>query len=138
MSSSHYRSAFEEVGCSYVAIQGYGDYWDGDRDAKFSERASIPPGIEQVSWTIEHSFIRVIPDQFAAVQKAIKMFKEQYPGRPVILLNESTFLGSLPIMKNAPGVKPDGIIGIGINPVSLTSVDTAPFGPGLPPPTSAT
>lgn len=65
------------------------------------------------------------------------MLKERHPGRPVVLLNESAFLGSLPIMNGVKGVKPDGVIGIGINPISLNSVDTAPFGPGLPPPTSA-
>lgn len=119
-----------------MAIQGYGDYWDGDRETKWPERASIPPGPEQFAWTIEHSFIRVIPDQLAAVQKAIQMLKERDPSRPVVLLNESAFLGSLPIMNGTKGVKPDGVIGIGINPISLNSVDTAPFGLGLAPPTS--
>ncbi|ORY65433.1 glycosyltransferase family 1 protein [Pseudomassariella vexata] len=137
VSSSHYQNAFEAVGCSYVAIQGYGDYWDEERDAKWPERALIPPGPEQFSWTMEHSFMRVIPDQFAAVQKAIRMLRAKYPDRPVILLNESGFLGSLPITRGARGVKPDGVIGIGVLLVSLNSVDTAPFGPGLQLPTSA-
>ncbi|KAK3695803.1 putative UDP-glucuronosyltransferase 2A3 [Podospora appendiculata] len=136
VSSSHYRSAFEGVGCSYVAVQGYGDYWDDDRESKWPDRALLPPGPEQFFYTIEHSFVRVIPDQFAAVQTAIKTLKDKHPARPVVLLNESAFLGSLPLMKGARGVKPDGTIGIGINPVSLSSVDTAPFGPGLPPPKS--
>jgi hypothetical protein len=85
---------------------------------------------------MEHSFIRVIPDQFAAVQKAITTLRGKYPGRPVVLLNESGYLGSLPFMRGARGVKPDGVIAIGVLLVSLTSVDTAPFGLGLPPPTS--
>ena len=97
---------------------------------------SMEPGPEQFAWTLEQSFVRVIPDQVAAVQKAITMLRERHPGRPVVLLNESAFLGSLPLKKGARGAKPDGIIGIGINPVSLSSVDTAPYGTGLPPPTS--
>ncbi|KAK3315852.1 putative UDP-glucuronosyltransferase 2A3 [Apodospora peruviana] len=138
VSSTHYQPTFEALGCSYVAIQGYGDYWDDDRETKWPERAALPPGPEQFSFTIEHSFVRVIPDQFAAVQKAIATLKERHPGRPVVVLNESAFLGSLPFMRGAArgGMKPDGMIGIGINPVSLSSVDTAPFGPGLPPPTT--
>lgn len=96
----------------------------------------MPPGPEQFAWTIEHSFIRVMPNQLAAVQKAITALKEKHPARPVVLLNESAFLGSLPLMKGARGVRPDGFIGIGINPISLSSVDTAPYGTGLPPPTS--
>lgn len=96
----------------------------------------MKPGLEQFAWTVEHSFVRVMPDQFTAVQKAITTLKETHDGRPVVLLNESAFLGSLPLMRGAQGVKPDGFIGIGINPISLSSVDTAPFGAGLPPPTS--
>lgn len=96
----------------------------------------MPPGPEQFAWTIEQSFVKVIPDQLAAVQKAIAFLREKHPGRPVVLLNESAFLGSLPLMKGAKGVKPDGFIGIGINPISLSSKDTAPYGTGLPPPTS--
>jgi hypothetical protein len=34
-------------------------------------------------------------------------------------------------------LKPDGTLGIGIIPLSLTSIDTAPFGPGILPDTSA-
>ncbi|KAI0133790.1 putative UDP-glucuronosyltransferase 2A3 [Xylariales sp. AK1849] len=137
VSSSHYQNAFEAVGCRYVAVQGYGDYWDEDRDSKWPERALIPPGPEQFSWTLEHSFFRVIPDQVAAIQKAISMLREKYPDRPVVLLNESGFLGALPIMRGARGVKPDGVISVGVLLVFLNSVDTAPYGPGLPPPTSA-
>ncbi|GKU21474.1 unnamed protein product [Fusarium langsethiae] len=136
VSATGYRQRFEDVGCSYVAIQGYGDYVDEDRETKWPERASMPPGPEQFAWTVEQSFIKVIPDQLAAVQKAIAKVKDENPGRPVIVLNESAFLGSLPLLRGARGVKADGIIGIGITPISLTSVDTAPYNMGLPPPTS--
>ncbi|KEY73876.1 hypothetical protein S7711_06086 [Stachybotrys chartarum IBT 7711] len=136
VSATAYQGHFEDAGCSYVAIQGYGDYADEDRDAKWPERLSMPPGPEQFAWTLEQSFVRVIPDQLAAVQRAIAILREKYPGRPVVLLNESAFLGSLPLMRGARGEKPDGLIGIGINPISLSSVDTAPYGTGLPPPTS--
>ncbi|OIW26908.1 putative UDP-glucuronosyltransferase 2A3, partial [Coniochaeta ligniaria NRRL 30616] len=137
VSASAYRKHFEDAGCSYQAIQGYGDYADEDRDSKWPERLSMPPGPEQFAWTIEQSFIRVIPDQLAAIQKAIAALREKHgPGRPVVLLNESAFLGSLPLMRGARGVRPDGFIGIGINPISLSSEDTAPYGTGLPPPRS--
>lgn len=136
VSSSHYQSIFEELGCSYVAVQGYGDYWDEERDTKWPDRAKIPPGPEQFSYTMEHSFIRVIPDQFAAIQRAIRTLKEEEPGRPVVLLNESGVLGALPIMKGAGDARPEGVINVGVLLVSLNSVDTAPFGPGLPPPTT--
>jgi UDP:flavonoid glycosyltransferase YjiC (YdhE family) len=47
------------------------------------------------------------------------------------------YSGSLPITRGARGLKPDGTLGIGIIPLSLTSIDTAPFGPGILPDTSA-
>lgn len=136
VSSTHYQPTFTALGASYVPITGYGDYWDDDRETKWPERALLPPGPEQFSYTIEHSFVRVIPDQIAAVQSAIQQLRTESPSVPVIVLNESAFLGSLPLMRGAQGPKPDGMIGIGINPVSLSSRDTAPFGPGLAPPTT--
>lgn len=42
-------------------IQGYVDYADDDRDMKWPERLSMPPGPEQFPWTVEKSFIRAIP-----------------------------------------------------------------------------
>ena len=109
---------------------------DEDRDRKWPERLSMPPGPEQFAWTVEQSFVRVMPDQYAAVQKAISALKEKYPSRPVVLINESAFLGTLPLMRGARGLKPDAFISVGINPISLSSVDTAPYGLGLSPPTS--
>lgn len=42
----------------------------------------------------------------------------------------------LPLQRGARGVKPDAFIGIGINPIFITSADTPPFNTGLPLPTS--
>ncbi|KAJ4002841.1 hypothetical protein NW752_012373 [Fusarium irregulare] len=134
--ASGYRKRFEDIGCDYVAIQGYADYVDEDRESKWPERELMEPGPEQLAWTLEQSFIRVIPDQLAAVQKAITKVREEHPGRPVVLLNESAYAGSLPLQRGARGVKPDAFIGIGINPISITSADTPPFNTGLPLPTS--
>ncbi|TVY75687.1 UDP-glucosyltransferase A1 [Lachnellula suecica] len=137
VSSSHFQKIFEEIGCGYIAIEGYGDFYDGDFETKWPARNSLPLGPERFAHDMENTFVRSIPDQFAAIQKAIKMLKEKYPGRPVVQLNESMFMGSLPIIKGARGVKPDGTLAIGITAMALSSVDTAPYGPGLPPPSSA-
>ncbi|KAM7221169.1 hypothetical protein V8F06_003344 [Rhypophila decipiens] len=133
VSSSHYQPTFTSLGAQYVAIQGYGDYWDGDRDAKWPRHARLAPGSpEQFAYALEHSFFRVIPDQLRAVQTAISQLRTESPTSPIIVLNESAFVGALPLMRNCDGPKPDGMIGIGINPVSLSSRDVPPFGPGLP------
>ncbi|KAK4215592.1 hypothetical protein QBC37DRAFT_386174 [Rhypophila decipiens] len=133
VSSSHYRPTFTSLGARYVAIQGYGDYWDGDRDAKWPQHALLAPGSpEQFAYALEHSFFRVIPDQLRAVQTAISQLRTESPTSPIIVLNESASVGALPLMRSCDGPKPDGMIGIGINPVSLSSRDVPPFGPGLP------
>ena len=41
------------------------------------------------------------------------------------------------MLLGAPGRKPTGVIGIGVTPLTLTSIDTAPFGLGLAPDSSA-
>jgi UDP:flavonoid glycosyltransferase YjiC (YdhE family) len=85
---------------------------------------------------LEEVFIKSIPSQFEAAQIALKALNDQNPGRPIIVLNEGVFLGSLPSLAKAPGIRPTATIGIGIVPLALSSIDTAPFGPGLPPDSS--
>jgi hypothetical protein len=85
---------------------------------------------------MEHFFINTIPSQYHAIQKALKLLNEQHPGRPIVLLNEFGFFGSLPLFAGAPGLRPTAQIGIGIIPVVLSSIDVAPAGLGLLPDTS--
>jgi UDP:flavonoid glycosyltransferase YjiC (YdhE family) len=39
----------------------------------------------------------------------------------------------MPIVLGAPGIRPNAVISIGVMPLAMASVDTAPFGLGLPP-----
>lgn len=48
-------------------------------------------------------------------------------------MTESLNFGALPLILHAPGIRPDGFIAIGLNPIMLSSIDHPPFGPGLPP-----
>ena len=79
VSASAFKEHFEDAGCSYVAIEGYGDYADDDRDSKWPERALIPPGPEQLAWTIDQSFVRVIPDQFGGKALATRITFFAFP-----------------------------------------------------------
>jgi UDP:flavonoid glycosyltransferase YjiC (YdhE family) len=64
------------------------------------------------------------------------MLSDKHPDRPIILITESLNFGALPIILGAPGIRPKGLIAIGLNPILLTSIDHPPFGPGLPPDSS--
>lgn len=135
VSSSHYQKLVEEIGCHYVAIEGYGDFYEAELETRWPERNTLPAGPVQLAYDVEHAFVRVVPSQHEAMQKAIKMNMERYPGRPIVQLSETIFLGSLPAIMGA-GVKPTATMGIGVIPMGLTSCDTAPFGPGLLPDSS--
>ncbi len=136
VSTSHYQKKFEEVGCTYVPFEGYADFWEGELPTRWPERSSFPPGPEQLSFDLENVFYRAIPGQHQALQRAMKMLRERYPARPIVQISESLCGGGMPISLGAPGLKPTGIMGIGVIPMLLNSIDTAPFGPGLPPPTT--
>jgi hypothetical protein len=66
----------------------------------------------------------------------LRIHKERYPGRPIILLNEGIFYGSLPEMAGAPGLCPTAAISLGIVPLTQSSIDCLPFGLRLPPDSS--
>jgi UDP:flavonoid glycosyltransferase YjiC (YdhE family) len=66
----------------------------------------------------------------------LEILKAKEPGRSVVLVVECGFMGILPSMLNAPGIKPNAHITVGVLPLSLSSIDTAPFGYCLPPDSS--
>lgn len=102
-------------------------------DTKFGERNNIEPGPLQMAWDIENCFVKSIPGQYEAIQKALEMLEQKHPGRPVVQVTEGIFQGALPAAKGARGIRPVGIMGIGVIPMTLNSIDCAPFGPGLLP-----
>jgi len=85
---------------------------------------------------MENVFIKSIPAQHQAQQKGLKMLQDRHPGRPIVLVSEGFFFGSIATYLDAPGIKPTATLGLGIIPMTLGSIDTAPFGPGLPPDSS--
>ena len=52
---------------------------------------------------------------------------------PTVVVGDVAFQGTLPVSYGAPGPKPAALILIGTEPFSLSSIDTAPAGFGLPP-----
>lgn len=64
------------------------------------------------------------------------MLTEKHPGRPIVQVAEGAFWGALVSTQGARGLKPTASLGIGIIPMALSSIDTAPFGPGFPPDSS--
>jgi hypothetical protein len=114
----------------------YGDWYDADLETRFGERKNLEPGIPQLLYDFDAIFLKSIPSQHEALQKALEMLTEKHPGRPIVLVNEGFFWGGLPFTRNARGIKPTATLGIGIIPMVLSSIDTAPAGRGFPPDSS--
>jgi hypothetical protein len=119
-----------------VPLSGYGDYTEAEIDERCPVRETLPKGPVQLAFDLEECFIKFIPSQHEAQQTALRIHKERHPGRPIILLNEGIFYGSLPEMAGAPGLCPTAAISLGIVPLTQSSIDCLPFGLGLPPDSS--
>lgn len=136
VTGSHYKESLEAIGASLVPIEGYGDYTEGEIDSRWPVRKTLESGPIQLAFDLENCFINSIPSQYEAQQRALKLVDEQQPGRPVVLVTEGMFLGSIPGFLGARGLRPTASLSIGIIPMCLSSIDTAAFGPGLPPDSS--
>lgn len=133
ITGSAYKESIEAIGAKLIPLEGRADYTEANLLDLGPLRDTIPQGPEQVAYDVEQYFVNSIPGQHAAQQKALKQLSEEYPGRPIVMAHESLFLGAMPGLLGAPGLKPTAVIGIGLVPVALRSMETACFGPGLPP-----
>ena len=71
---------------------------------------------------------RVLVDQHRRLCRLLAESDE-----PTVVVGDVAFQGTLPLSYGAPGPKPAALILVGTEPFSLSSIDTAPAGLGLPP-----
>jgi UDP:flavonoid glycosyltransferase YjiC (YdhE family) len=136
VSSSAYKVEIEAIGARFFALEDNGRYAQAASIDWASDRDLIAPGPAQHAHDMEQSILNYIPGQHGAQQTALEFLHYERPGRPIVVLYEVTYLGILPTLLDAPDIKPTASIGIGIGPIALSSVDTSPFGFGLPPESS--
>jgi len=129
LTSSGFRDSIEETGARFAALPGEADFDIAKLVAQHPERAKLEPGPEAMSWDLTHVFIKPIPLQHAALQELLA----EHDGEPVVVLHDTSYLGAMPMGLGAPGIRPVAVIGIGIVPLTMSSIDTGPFGLGLPP-----
>ncbi|KAH8196844.1 hypothetical protein TruAng_008985 [Truncatella angustata] len=136
ISGSGYRGQVEAVGASFVSVEGYGDFYDltsWDLDTEWPAGQKHLEGPACFNHDLIHVFCKSLPSQHDAIQRALKTLRAQNLHRPIILMTESLNFGALAIALGAPGLRPDGFIAIGLNPILLTSMDHSPFGSGMLP-----
>ena len=129
---SNYRETVEAVGARFAPLLGAADFDGDDVPALFPEILSIAPGPEQIGFGLRHLFIDPIPDQHRTLQELLAAAE----GEPTVLVHETGFLGAWPVLLGATGLRPTGVIGLGVVPLTISSQDTAPFGLGLAPDSS--
>ena len=129
LTASAFRESIEETGARFVALPGEADFDIAELVARHPERTELEPGPAALAWDLTNVFIKPIPLQHAAIQELLA----EHEGEPTVVLHDTSYLGAMPMGLGARGIRPAGVIGIGIIPLMVTSLDTAPFGLGLPP-----
>ncbi|ESZ95592.1 glycosyltransferase family 1 protein [Sclerotinia borealis F-4128] len=137
LTGTRFGPGLEAIGAAFVPLQGYSDYDDSPSEMakKWPLRESFQ-GPARMLYDMEQLFLNAMPSQFESIQRALKIMTDKQPGRQIVLLNDVIFCGVLPLLMNAPGIKPTAIIGIGIASIFITSQDVPPIGTGLFPDSS--
>ncbi len=125
LTGARYRDAVLATGATHLPLPAEADYDDSDMDAAFPGRVG-KSGVPGIRWDISNIFLKPAPAQIRAVDEAVAA--EQTDA----ILVESMFIGSMGLLARPRAERP-AIINLGIVPLGLGSVDTAPFGLGILP-----
>jgi UDP:flavonoid glycosyltransferase YjiC (YdhE family) len=135
ITSSCFRPSIEAMGAAcFVPPE-----WEDFDESSLSKSSPILPStgpVPGINLVASRWFIKAIPLQFSAVQEILMASHAENPSRPVVLLPESSFLVSLPILLDAPGRRPKGVISVGNIPILDVSPDIPPPSSGLVPDSS--
>jgi UDP:flavonoid glycosyltransferase YjiC (YdhE family) len=131
LSHESFRESVEAAGVRFVPFTGTAAR-DTESISSAPERLAIAPGPERFAWDMRNLFVAAMEDQHHDVQR----YLAEAGGEPVLLVYETGFLGAVPSLLGAPGPRPSAALGLGPVSFTLSSVDTAPFGMGLPPDSS--
>lgn len=123
-----FRESVESTGARFVALPPEADFDLAKFPELYPEYATMEP-IERFRFEVRNVFVKPLAAQYAGLQALLA----EAGGEPVAVLNDNTFLGAMPVLLGAPGIRPDAVIGLGVTPLALSSIDIAPFGLGLPP-----
>ena len=125
LTGSRYREAAEATGAQYLPLPAEADYDGSNLDAAFPGRVgkSGPAGI---TFDLSTIFLEPVPAQLRAVEEAIAA---EEPG---VILTEPMFLGAASLIARPRAARPPVVV-LGILPLGVESVDTAPYGLGVMP-----
>jgi MGT family glycosyltransferase len=132
LTGSAFKTFIEGTGATFVPLSGNANF-DMSDPAAFPARLQLQAGPPQIDFDIRHLFVDPIAEQHRALQALFTDAEKAQPDEPVVLLHDTVFMGMWPVLLGASGRRPKGVIGIGVTPLPLTSIDTAPFGLDIAP-----
>ncbi|HET8988970.1 MAG TPA: glycosyltransferase [Humibacillus sp.] len=121
---SAFGSAVTATGADHRPIRGDLDF---DDDHVPTPEKPINGGIARLRWDVLNVFLRPVPAWVADIERLVEQV------RPDVVVADGAFLSG-PIVAERRGL-PSMVFSV--SPLSLSSVDTAPFGLGLSPSSSA-
>jgi MGT family glycosyltransferase len=125
-----YQPAVQAAGLAFLPLPAEADYDDADLDAWLPGRERHK-GLAAGRYDIIGMFVRPLPAQHRALTQALTA------GGVDAVVCEAAFLGVLPLLLTVPAGRRIPVVGVSATPLSVTSVDCAPFGSGLDPGSSA-
>jgi UDP:flavonoid glycosyltransferase YjiC (YdhE family) len=122
LSTENFRSRVEEIGLNFMGHTGVADF--------ILKSESFPEDVDPMeisTFLTEKVFLKPITAQSLDIQQVLKSFKEKDPERPVVIFTEPGFLGILPMLAGAPGLRAP-VITMGVVPLSLIGIDSVSCG----------
>ena len=120
-----YRGAVQSHAMTFQPLPEEVDYDDANLDAWLPGRKQFR-GLAAARYDIIGMFIRPLQSQYYAFTDALAS------GSYDAVVSEAAFLGVLPVLLSVPAGNRIPIAGVSATPLSVTSVDCAPFGESSP------
>ncbi|PMD31540.1 glycosyltransferase family 1 protein [Hyaloscypha variabilis F] len=117
-----YKESFSKLDLTFVSLTGIADYTEKDFDTMQPERKYWPPGLDQMVYR-SIAPTRAIFRQSRAVQNILKGLKTRDPERPIVIVQESWFRGTVPMLLRIPGLIYVPVIALGVTPFMMPSID---------------
>lgn len=125
LTSSRYADRVRATGARFLPLPAEADVDLDDADGAYPERAGLT-GAAALRFDMSTLFVRPGAAQLAAV-------RAELAARPVdAVLTEPLFVGAA-LLQLLPATQRPPVVVLGIFPLGARSVDTAPFGLGVPP-----
>ncbi|KAE8444314.1 hypothetical protein EG329_000624 [Mollisiaceae sp. DMI_Dod_QoI] len=133
MTGSHFQKEIESVGARFVPFQGKADF------SEITGWGLVPPppsetrGTPLLEFIFKWFFAGFIVEHFNTLQSVLEEVEKNQKGREVVVVTDQSWWGALPTLMGAPGLKPAGVLGIGIIPIIGSGKDVPPFGLSMKP-----